>query len=468
MVETFTNENLVLEIKSSANSTLSTTAGSGNAAENQTARTCEVLFSFQVKDLNCRVAKTFEMSSYESGSFGCAYVHPYLEVNVNRRYHSTFLAQLAHAPDEYSFEDISIPTSISIQNIRVRIGSYFNTTFDILTNLDEERELNRGGAKTINAVLFDWTEVFPSSIGPNKVPGAISCAPMPAATPPAADKNKTRCSTSVYKYTPGFWDSKAGAFLPAGCDYLPRPGPGKHDSPRGRVWVHLLGDSNMRKMHMHACGRIGSRKTHTITIKPPQGETHSDHVCVSADGMVALAYTVSWMHANGSSTHYGSSRALIGQPLALLLCPALKSPGCKEAWNFTANRTLALVGSHFPQQIIPHAPAETRVWLAAIAERLPREPGTLAVALTSAVCIRHFKSVPQFWDQLIRRNNYRLRAVNDATLAAARAEGAAVVDTYSVSLAAGCDAASSDLVHFQQPVYAEHAKVVFSMLADLI
>jgi hypothetical protein len=441
-----------------------------NPAENKTARTCNILFSFHVNDLDCRATKTFELVPYESTHLQCPYVNPYMEISINSQFHSTVLAELARAPYEYSFGDISIPARISTQRIMVRIRSYFNSSFDILTSLDEGPEFNRGGAKPVNTALSEWTKVFPMPVDPDdKLPGAISCAPAARAVPPAVAENATRCNFSEYKYTPGFWDAKAGAFLPSGCAYMPRPAASKeHHAPRGRVWVHLLGDSNMRNMHVHACGRIRSRKTHTITRKPPRGETHSDHVCLSPDGMVALVYTVSWMHANGSSVHYGSSRALLGQPLAPILCPALRSPGCAEAWNRPANRTLALVGSHFPQQIMARAQADTRAWLAAIAARLPRAPGALAVALTCGVCIGQLKTVPRYWGQLFQRNNYRVRAVNDATLAAARAEGAAAVDTFSASLAAGCDGLSRDVVHFQPAVYAVHAHMVLSMLSDLL
>jgi hypothetical protein len=421
---------------------------------------CNISFSFQLNDLNCKATKTLEI--FSMSLISCPYVHPYLEIEINNRFMTTVLAELTGSPHNYFFGNSSIPAAIILKTIKVRIRSYFNSSFDILKNVDEKLDLN-DGAKAVNTVLLDWEQVFPWPSQQNRSPGAVVCTTVPGTYHSVEGDNSTQCAFS--RYTPGFWDSHARAFLPAGCSYLAHPRNRAGPAPGGRVWVHFLGDSNMRNLHAQACKRIQSPRTkHTTLSGGPQ-----TLICLSPGGNVALAFTTAWMHAKGGAALLGESSALLGRPLAPLLCPMAPSPGCVAAWNRTADRTLALVGSHYPQQPIPRARADVAAWLDGIAARLPRRPGALAVLLTCSVCIAGFKSVPQYWAQLIQRNNYRVRAVNDATLAAAREAGVATVDLFSVTLAAGCGAAASkDVVHFHAPVYAAQADALFSLLADLL
>jgi hypothetical protein len=72
---------------------------------------------------------------------------------------------------------------------------------------------------------------------------------------------------------------------------------------------------------------------------------------------------------------------------------------------------------------------------------------------------------PQFSTQRFERNNYRIRALNEALARQARLRGLPVVDFYSVSLAAGCGPAlSRDVIHFHQPVYAAHSDLLLRSL----
>jgi hypothetical protein len=430
---------------------------------------CNTSFSLQIKLLNCRATKALEI--FLTSNISCLYVHPYLEIEINGRFRTTVLAEAAEPTGSnahYSFGNISIPATITAQTVMIRIGSYFNSSFDILANVDKKLDLN-DGEKEVNAILIDWEQIVPNLNQENKtLKGAWVCTPLPGLPDTdtellAQRENTTKCAFS--QYTPGFWDTRAQAFIPAGCAYLNPPL--REEPAAGSAWVHFLGDSNMRNLHAQACERIRSPRTH-IVVPPGANQTgFSTRVCLSRGGGLALVFSAAWM--SGAGSHFGESLALLGRPLAPLLCPMVPSPGCTEAWNRTANRTLALVGSHYPQQPIPRARADVRAWLAGVAARLPPRPGVLAVALVGGVCVERFHSVPRYWPQLFQRNNYRLRAVNDATLAAARVAGAAAADLFSMSLAAGCGpAVSADVVHFRPPVYAAQADALLGLLADLL
>ncbi len=113
------------------------------------------------------------------------------------------------------------------------MSSYFNTSFDILTNLDEERELNHDGVKPINTVLFNWAKVFPEPISPDKPTGSISCAPAAATAPSAAAEKNKQCFFFEHKHTPGFWDT----VLPGRLRLHAAPGGGQEGVRRGGARV---------------------------------------------------------------------------------------------------------------------------------------------------------------------------------------------------------------------------------------
>jgi hypothetical protein len=414
-------------------------------------KSCKISFSFRMMDLYCRTAKTMELMSNSSLASGCPYLYPYLEILVNRNLQATLLANVEYIPEEYSFGKISIPANITAKNIKIKIGYYFKSSFDILANLDVQRDLNHE-IHTVNTVLLDWKPAFPwppSKHNPGwDADGVLSCEPAhPAATEPSVpDKSAAQCSFS--QFTPGFWDTRKRAFLPSACEFCPLPLLARTGES---AWVHFLGDSNMRNLHASACRRIRG-----VFLKG-LGE-----VCLSRDGRQALVYTVSWMTEKGTGL-FGASSALLGLPLAPVLCRARPSPGCEVEWNRTAALTLALVGSHYPKQLIPPARTDVRAWLTSIAARLPPGSGSLAVVLVGGVCVRHFHRFPQYWGQLFQRNNYRLRAVNNATLEAARALGVPALDAFSLTLAAGCEAESNDVVHFRPSVYKAQFDALFSL-----
>jgi hypothetical protein len=85
-------------------------------------------FSFGAMDLDCPATKSIESILNSSLASGRPYVHPYLEVSVNRHLEATLLADDERVPEKYSFEKISFPGNIAAQNIMIRIGSYFKFT----------------------------------------------------------------------------------------------------------------------------------------------------------------------------------------------------------------------------------------------------------------------------------------------------------------------------------------------------
>jgi hypothetical protein len=111
-------------------------------------------------DLDCLVAKTIKAVSNSTLASGCPYVHPYLQVSINGHLEVTLLADDESIPEKYSFEMISNPGNLTVTNIMIKLGSYFATNFDILTNLDAQRDLN-DGVREVNTVLLDWTQAFP-------------------------------------------------------------------------------------------------------------------------------------------------------------------------------------------------------------------------------------------------------------------------------------------------------------------
>jgi hypothetical protein len=429
----------------------------------ETLHFCNISFSLQLNDLKCHTTRKLKILFKTNVS--CPYAYPYLEIEINDRFRTTVLAELAGSPTHYSFGNISIPNISAAQTVMVRICSYFKSSIDILTSMDNKKLDLNNNVTEVEAVLMDWVQAIPWPGSQNSPPKALDCAPSPGAKSLVAGKNETKCVFS--QYTPGFWDTLARVFLPTGCTYRLPPRLEKRFTTSGRAWVLFLGDSNMRNLYHQACQRIRSPKVHMKNTSGSIQTQFSTRVCLSPGGEVALAYSASWMSGPGSDLN--KSPELLGKPLGPLLCQMAPSTGCVEAWNRTADRTLALVGSHYPEQSIPRARADVRAWLDGIAARLPQRPGALAVLLVNSVCVGKFRAVPQYFSQLFQRNNYRLCAVNDATLVAARELGATAADLFSVSLAAGCGAKESkDVVHFHRPVYAAQAAVVASLLADVL
>ena len=189
--------------------------------------------------------------------------------------------------------------------------------------------------------------------------------------------------------------------------------------------------------------------------------------CLTADGSAAFVHSVSWM-SGGKASHLHLRPPVLGQTLASFLCSpgALPQPppaDCVESWNITAERTVALTGSHNPELLIPLAASKVRGWLDDIASRMPR-PETLAVALSGGVCIRHMAGGAKSRSQILQRNNYRMRAVNDALVALARERGLPVLDFFSTTLAAGCGSESKDALHFHGAVYRAESIAFFGWI----
>lgn len=355
-----------------------------------------------------------------------------------------------------------------------RVHLYFNTSFDILKNTDEALDVNKNvPLDDINALLFEWgatrdgaARQYSQHSNFTCIPAAPSAAPAPAAEDPP-------CAFS--RYVPGFWDRSSHSFLPTGCAYRPETWPQRPAA--GRRWIHLLGDSNMRKLHTVVCRRLGGNRTfHGQNPDARPGTALIWSACFTADMTTAIVHSVSWMH-KGRSVDVKMKPVFVGQTLSGALCSyadkqdgakrALPAAVCDKEWDVAAERTVVLVGSHQHQQLIPTALDDVRSWLNHIAGRVPR-PETLSAALVTAVCVNQFALWRKHFGQLFQRNNYRVRAVNDVTaVALAERGGLPWMDTFSVSLAAGCKEESADVVHFRDSIYIAIMGILFSHLAHL-
>jgi hypothetical protein len=434
---------------------------------------CNYLFSFRFMEFECNARKSLNLVGCDVENIGCPYLYPYQHIIVNKNLQTTRLSE-RNDHINYFFGTLSLPLEIIAKNIKTQVKLHFANDFDIMNNANETLDILQE-VDEVDTLLLEWEADFGSD-GALAQRGDFACVPAdgsteayPSAILSAVPKPASPCPWSGY--TPGFWNTQTHTFLPSHCAY---PAPTAWSRPaaqRAPVWVHLLGDSNMNILYGHLCGAIGYRAKY-------RGERFPGNViwsaCVSADGALAVVHSISWM-TSGPPGRFALGLqfrpATVGQTMASFLCRQDTLPGppadpadCAR-WNVTAERTVALSGSHSPDLLVPRAAAAVRGWLDEIAARLPR-PGSLAVALVGGVCIRHVRGRPVARARPHQRNNYRLRAVNDAALAAARERGLPALDFFSVTLAAGCGPESkADGVHFQAPVYRSESAAFFAWIS---
>ena len=431
-------------------------------------------FAFRVTGFSCTVSKAMPVIPSHEGGYVCPFLYPYLRLVVNRRLQTLRLAESPYPPT-YDFGTVELPTGTVVEQVDGYISLYFNTSFDILNNTNRTLDLNRdvrGG----DYVMLDWSAERPDPSSPFTQRGDFTCAHV-ASTELAAVEEATPSADPpcrFSRFTPGFWDQAARNFVPAGCTYQARAWPQGRVEDRGMVWIHLLGDSNMRKLHGAVCRHIGANVTYHGHRHPPRpGQALVWSACFTRDMTAAVVHSVSWMTGR-FSLDTSMSPQFVGRTLSSALCRyTVKQDGeeravpaalCDEAWNVTAQRTVILVGSHSHDQLIPAARRDVAGWVDGIAQRMER-PETLSVMLVTAVCVRHFVEFARFSDQLFQRNNYRIRGINEATVDVMEPLGVPWMDAFSVTLAAGCKEESSDVVHFRDNPYIELCKLLFSFLS---
>ena len=403
------------------------------------------------------------------GRLICPFLYPYLDLLVNSCLQTTYLS-VTTIPPTYDFGDIKLPHYISLQKVSASVYLHFNTSFNILQNTNDILDINTD-VHEINTPLLSWEAVWDTASGQYAPGGDFTCVrsepnTSAASTTPAASVDPP-CAFSQYK--PGFWNRSSHTFLPAGCAYVAQSLPLR---PAPHRWFHLVGDSNMRKLHVAICHHHGAhrRSDHgQDQRKPPLWS-----ICFASDNATAFVYSASWMIGD-MPVYIDEPPLLVGRNLSGALCSIAPSRAlgvvtratlCQGSWNIIAERTVVLVGSHKPQQKIPTARADVQTWLDNIVRRLPRT-GTLSAVLVTAVCVGQFAVWRQHAGQLFQRNNYRIRGVNDATVAALTERGVPWVDAFSVTLAAGCAEESADVVHFREAAYVAVAGLLLSHLAGL-
>jgi hypothetical protein len=280
---------------------------------------CTTTFSFRIAGFICSVDKASPMIPDYTGKPVCPFLYPYLRILVNSRFQTAMLAKSPHPPT-YDFGDIDLPSSTPVRTLNVSVSLYFNTSFDILANTNKTLDLNpdvRGG----DFVVLDWYAQRQDQASPFTQRGDFSCSGEPAPRATAESNTGTAAAAAAItspgdavtapppppqcpfsRRTPGFWDRSARAFVPNGCAYRADAAwPRRPPARRGMVWVHLLGDSNMRKLHGAVCRHMGADVTYHGRRHPPRpGQALVWSACFARDMTAAVVHSVSWMTGKSS------------------------------------------------------------------------------------------------------------------------------------------------------------------------
>ena len=403
-------------------------------------------------------------------------MYPFLEIFLNKRYSATYLAKTGSS-NLYDFGAIDIPISIVVDSISIKIGSYFNTSFDVIENSDSNVDVNRD-IKNVNDSVLEWSVNYSVSTpfiedSQGTVP---SCNPRPWSDmeTPISTSGQKNCNFSGFE--PGYWDNMENSFIPNGCTIQRREIPRHNESvlnlQKQFKWILFKGDSNIRKLFFHICQMMKGSDIYQID------EEHKDlwpnahvrtkpflAVCFSPCKQLALMYSVSWLDHENHILDFASTRNLSGMPLSSIVCNSKLIPfipNCTTVWNIMAQNILVSAGSHFPQLLIPYAYAKLYKWLHDELRFIPRR-SELILVLIPSVCIDQFHFLPRYWPQLFHRNNYRVKALNNISVFLAQTLGLRIFDLFSLTLSAGC-INFGDVVHAKPQVYQAEAEIYFDFI----
>jgi hypothetical protein len=202
-------------------------------------------------------------------------------------------------------------------------------------------------------------------------------------------------------------------------------------------WIHLTGDSNMRRLLISMCRLCGD---------PVKGRVTGSHTCVCSATNTYIHYDHSWL---GLVPYMNRTRMMLSD----IVTPG--SPGSEVSSR--AFVTVVSLGSHTPHIAIDDLHHHVYKWTRAF------HNGTgdkLVMALTTAVCIEYipkkYKHAHGTWEILLR-NNYRILALNELIINACKSLDAGVLDLFSWSLSAGCRH-YEDAVHADDHVYTAFAR----------
>ena len=417
---------------------------------------CQITVVSHIAGVECRVTKAMDFLLTNKTADKCLYNYIYMTVTVNERYTSNFLATPYYPSMLHDFGAIVLPKSLRIRRIKIKVSSYFNTKFDALGYLSNISERDVTLQETL---LFETGWPAPVGMADRSVDDGAAC-PLHR----VLERQRPQGRLPICNFSgnvPGYWDTKKHQFLPAECAY-PSDSWSKDQNASLDGWVQMVGDSNMRRFFLACCEALGAR-VHILPDLPTTKTKYQEpRVCFSRGGRRALVFTVSWM--NRGSGIFIDAQQLLGRPLLPAICGQRGKPGplrdaCATRWNTTAILTLFLAGSHYPELEVPRASEEGGAWLREMVGSVAGGTRTSALVLTCPVCVaRRYKT------QAPTRNNHRISAVNAALTAHAAAAGLAVLDFFSISMAAGCGH-SSDGLHYSKAVYRAQADALFSLLA---
>jgi hypothetical protein len=196
------------------------------------------------------------------------------------------------------------------------------------------------------------------------------------------------------------------------------------DASSSTEWVHLVGDSNMRRIFATLCQLCGAGSRLEWARREPN--TGGTCICGKQQG-VAIHYSIAWLDFAPQFNHTGLDLCAIVEP------GVLGASVCKKA-----ALTLVSLGSHTAHYTIDDLRASVPRSIDAYRNATG---GAMAVALTTAMCIEKipakFEHTHGTWE-LLQRNNYRLMALNEIIVDEAEQRRIPVIDLFAWSLSAGC------------------------------
>jgi hypothetical protein len=210
-----------------------------------------------------------------------------------------------------------------------------------------------------------------------------------------------------------------------------------NNSPTEYEWIHLVGDSVTRGIYMDFC-KLCPTSPDDVGLT----QLRNTGTCVCNETRMIVHFDQTWLDWT----------PLINRSGALM--SEFAAPGSIGAHvQKRALLTFVSLGSHTPEY-------SRKRLEAAVPDFIQRfhnvTSGRLVLMLTTAVCIEmippHHERTHSAWEMLLR-NNYRLRLLNELIACSCADLSIPFVDLFSLSLSAGCGG-YADAIHFKSPMQA--------------
>jgi hypothetical protein len=209
-------------------------------------------------------------------------------------------------------------------------------------------------------------------------------------------------------------------------------------------WVHLVGDSVTRGLYIELCALCPtSPKDPFDLLRVGDGEIMKEtNTCMCNETRTIVHYDLAWLDWTPLINRTGARMSEFALPGSF-----------GASLNKRALLTFLSLGSHRPDYF------RTRLEYAVpefVQQFHSLTNGKLVLMLTTAVCIEkipsHHERTHGSWEMLLR-NNYRLRVLNELIAKSGSELNLPVVDLFSVSLSAGCGF-YFDAIHFDRSLQA--------------